>query len=287
MRSKDEMLGLILKFANENESVRAVMMNGSRVNPNVPADPLQDYDVVCFVRDVAEFRRNDRIPKYFGEIMILQVPEEMQHPDNDGTYGYLMQFQDGTRIDLGFDPVSRAREFLSDSLTVILTDKDGALGQVPPPSDLSYLTKAPTEKEFFDCCNEFWWMNPYVAKALWRDQLVLAKHLIDDLVRSELIQMLSWKVVASRGTAAAMGKHGCNLKRYLDPSEWALFKGTYVDSDYERIWSSLMDMGTLFRSAALRVADSLRYQYLTREDQLVSEFIRKIKNLPAGATDFA
>lgn len=285
MRSKEEILRLILKYANENESVRAVMMNGSRVNPNIPEDPLQDYDIVYFVREVVEYRRNDQIPKYFGDIMILQVPEEMQNPDNDGTYGYLMQFTDGTRIDLGFNPIARAKEFLADSLTLILMDKDGILGQIPPPSDRTYLTNFPTAKEYDDCCNEFWWLNPYVAKALWRDQLSLAKYLVEDLVRKELVKMLSWSVVVARNEATAMGKYGCKLSKYMEPSEWNLFKDTYVDADYHRIWSSLFDMGMLFRAAATKVAVQLGYQYPMNEDKLVSEFILRIKQLPTDAKE--
>jgi hypothetical protein len=58
MRSEREMLDLILSFAWEHDEVRAVVMNGSRVNPNAKRDPFQDYDVVYFVRSVEPFRRN-------------------------------------------------------------------------------------------------------------------------------------------------------------------------------------------------------------------------------------
>ena len=52
MRSDREMLDLILNFTRNNDAVRAVVMNGSRVNPNAKGDPFQDYDVVYFVRSV-------------------------------------------------------------------------------------------------------------------------------------------------------------------------------------------------------------------------------------------
>ncbi len=80
MRSEREMLDLILNFAREHDEVRAVVMNGSRVNPNAKQDPFQDYDVVYFVRSVEPFRRNAEVVRYFGEIMILQTPEDMIDP---------------------------------------------------------------------------------------------------------------------------------------------------------------------------------------------------------------
>jgi len=52
MRSEKEMMGLILNTAREDERIRAVIMNGSRVNPNVKRDCFQDYDIVYVVKDI-------------------------------------------------------------------------------------------------------------------------------------------------------------------------------------------------------------------------------------------
>lgn len=46
MRTEAEMYRLILEKARADERIRAVYMNGSRTNPNVPKDIFQDYDVV-------------------------------------------------------------------------------------------------------------------------------------------------------------------------------------------------------------------------------------------------
>jgi len=97
MRSEQEMLELIVGIAREDERIRAVIMNGSRANPNAPPDPFQDFDIVYIVTDVAPFRYNYEWIKRFGEIMIMQMPEDMEDPppSNNGGFGYLMQFTDG------------------------------------------------------------------------------------------------------------------------------------------------------------------------------------------------
>jgi aminoglycoside 6-adenylyltransferase len=117
MRSEKEMLDLILTYARDHDEVRAVVMNGSRVNPNAKKDPFQDYDVVYFVRSVEPFRRNAEVVKYFGEIMILQTPEDMidPPPDGGGHYNYLMQFLDGNRIDLSFYALEQVNLIVKDS----------------------------------------------------------------------------------------------------------------------------------------------------------------------------
>ena len=88
MRSEKEMLELILGVAEHDKDIRAVIMNGSRVNPQVKKDPFQDFDIVYLVREVEPYRRNKAFLSQFGEMMILQTPEDMVDPppENDGHY---------------------------------------------------------------------------------------------------------------------------------------------------------------------------------------------------------
>jgi aminoglycoside 6-adenylyltransferase len=286
VRSEAQMMALILGFAQEHESIRAVVMNGSRANPKAAKDPFQDYDIVYLVKDVADFRRKNSIPHYFGEPMIVQLPEDMGDPPPQGGdhYIYLMQFMDGTRIDLGIDPVSRAKKVVSDSLSVVLMDKDGLLGEIPPPSDSDYVVRSPGRRSFDDCCNEFWWLNIYVAKAIWRDQLPFAFHILEAFLRPQLVKMLGWHIVLKHGAPIALGKHGALLAKFLEPEAWEIFKGSYATADYAQLWNSLFAFGRLFRQAGKAVAAPLGYGYPDREDERVTDFIQRIKNLPVGAT---
>jgi aminoglycoside 6-adenylyltransferase len=231
--------------------------------------------------------RNPEIPKLFGEILILQEPEDMQDPpsENVGTYAYLMQFKDGNRIDLGFLPLDRLDEWIKDSQTIVLVDKDNILGDIPPASDHDYLPKKPTDKQFQDCCNEFWWCTPYVAKGLWRGELTNAKYMQDVYVRKQLMKMLTWYFGIKTDFKKAPGKNGKYIKKSVEPEVWAEIEKTYSDSNLENIWQSLFAMGTLFRRLAKVVAAHFGFQYPQQDDDNVSEYIRHIKNLPADAKE--
>jgi aminoglycoside 6-adenylyltransferase len=104
MRNEKEMLDLILTTARNDERVRAVIMNGSRVNPEAPKDFFRDYDIVYIVTEKESFLADPGWIKIFGELMILQLPDDMSDPPPGGKdyYGYLMQFADGNRIDLWY-----------------------------------------------------------------------------------------------------------------------------------------------------------------------------------------
>jgi aminoglycoside 6-adenylyltransferase len=287
MRSEKEMLDLIMGFIHRDENIRAVLLNGSRANANAPKDILQDFDIACIVNDVTPYVRNDNIPNFFGEVLIVQEPENMQDPpaDNNGHYAYLMQFKDGNRIDLSFYPVEQLKSVLNDSLTVVLADKDGIIGEIPPSSDIDYLLKEPTEKLFQDCCNEFWWVNLYVAKGLWRGELTYAKNMQDVVIREELMKMLTWYFGIKTDFKKSPGKLGKYIKSDVEPEIWSELEKTYSDAKFENIWESLFIMGNLFHYVAKNVASNFGFQYPQQDDDNVSEYLRKIKNLPRDAKE--
>jgi len=287
MRPEQEMLQLILDFTGRDEDIRAVLLNGSRANPNAPRDPFQDFDVLCLVRDVTPYIRNRDIPPRFGEIMILQLPDDMGHPrwPAEVHYSYLMQYMDGNRIDLSFHSLARLEEVIHDSLTVVLQDKDGILKDVPPPSDEDYLVGQPTDKAFQDCCNEFWWCSPYVAKGVWRGELTYAMHLFEDALRPELMKMLSWYFGLRTAFGKSPGKAGKYLRAGLEPETWAELETTYSDSKFEHIWDSLFAMGRLFRRIARVVASAYAFEYPQGDDDRVSAYLLRIQNLPGDARE--
>ena len=288
MRSEIEMFELILSYAGENENVRAVVLNGSRANPSMKKDPFQDFDVVYLVRSVAPLVRNIDLVKYFGEILIMQTPEDMggPPPDHVSHYSYLMQFVDGNRIDLSIYSLTDADRALEDTPAIVLMDKDGVIREPPQSSEVGFLTQEPTAKPFEDCCNEFWWLNLYVAKGLWRDELTYTSYMLDTLMRGELMKMLTWYCGVMTEFHRLPGKLGKHLKEYLEEDIWALLERTYSDHQPENTWEALFVMGELFRRTARRVASTFGLAYPEEDDQRLSNYIRHIKDLPRDSVTF-
>lgn len=72
MRDEQEVIHQLISFAENNEMVRAVLLNGSRVNPNVENDIFSDYDVIFVVTDPKYFLNNREWIKNFGNLIIMQ-----------------------------------------------------------------------------------------------------------------------------------------------------------------------------------------------------------------------
>jgi aminoglycoside 6-adenylyltransferase len=287
MRSEQEMLTIILDTAREDERIRAVVMNGSRVNPNAPRDFFQDYDVVYFVTDILPFKNNYEWIRRFGELMVMQEPEDMDDPpaENRGFFTYLMQFKDGNRIDLGIFPLSMIEEQCRDSLSVLLLDKDGRIKPFAPADESGYLPKKPDAKAFADCCNEFWWVCPYVAKGLWREEIIYARFMLDQVVREQLMKMLTWHIGVKTGFQINPGKYGKYYQKYLDPELWELLLQTYADGDYDHTWEAMTAMGDLFRKTAVQVADHFGFRYPHDSDRNVSAHLQHVRGLPRDAKE--
>jgi aminoglycoside 6-adenylyltransferase len=287
MRSETEMLELIVGTAKDDDRIRAVIMNGSRANPLAPRDFFQDFDIVYIVKDVALFKGNNEWIKRFGELMIMQLPEDMQDPppDNDERYAYLMQFTDGNRIDLTIYPLAKLPELGRDSLSLLLLDKDGIIEPFEPPNERDYLPCPPTAKAFSDCCNEFWWVCPYVAKGLWREEIIYAKYMVDRVLREQLTKMLIWYVGARTQFSCNPGKYGKYLKQYLEPELWIMLERTFSDADYDKNWDALFILCELFRLTAMQVAEQFGFPYPQSDDEKVRAHLYHVRNLPKNAAE--
>lgn len=287
MRNEKEMKELILGIAEKDDRIRAVILNGSRVNPNAPPDIFQDYDIVYIVTEIAPFKNDPEWLNQFGERMIMQQPDEMGDlpPSDDDPYGFLMQFADGNRIDLKLFPVTKVTELWEDRLSILLLDKDGIIEPFPPPSEKSYLPKPPTEKEYADCCNEFWWVSTYIAKGLWRDEITYAKSMQDQIVRPQLMKMLAWHIGINTEFSRNLGKFGKSFKQYLEPELWNMLLATYADAGYDRTWVSLDTMCHLFRITSQFVAEHFDFDYPIDDDEKVSAHLKHVRLLPKDAKE--
>ena len=287
MRNEQEMLDLIVNTAEKDERIRAVIMNGSRVNPNAPRDPFQDFDIVYVVTDVAPFRYNYEWIERFGEIMITQMPDDMADPppSGDDSFAYLMQFTDGNRIDLTLLSITKLDELQDDSLSLLLLDKDGIFEPFASPSEMDYLPGPPTAKAFADCCNEFWWVCPYVAKGLWREEILYAKYFLDHVVRNQLMKVMAWYVGSRTAFSSSPGKHGKYLQKYLEPEQWKKLLETYSDAGYESTWEAMFTMCDLFRRLAVDVAGDFGFDYPRGDDERVSAHLKHVRDLPRDAEE--
>lgn len=291
MRSEKEMFDLILGVAKKDERIRAVYMNGSRTNPNVPKDIFQDYDIVYVVTETVSFIKDEAWIHTFGDLLMIQEPDKNDKSvgvdmDFDRSYGYLMLFTDGNRIDLHIKTKDTMIDgYVNDKLTVPLLDKDNILSRIPAPTDIDYHVKKETEPMFMSCCNDFWWCLQNVAKGIWRDELPYAKQMFEHVIRVRLDEMVSWWIGLKHDFQVSTGKMGKYFKNYLPKKYWEMYEKTYSDKNYENFWDSIFVTCELFRTLAEDVADHLLFTYPIDDDINMTKYLKHVKDLPSNAKE--
>lgn len=278
MRTEQQMYDLILNFARERESIRGVLLNGSRANPDAPRDRFQDFDIVYAVEEIQSFLEDRSWLKGFGKPAIIQEPDDSLlfsgGCDPKERYAFLMQFADGNRIDLSLQSLDLTRKtYREDSLTVVLLDKDSMFAPLPEPSDRDYWVKKPDEGRFWGCCNEFWWVSTYVAKGLWRHEILYAMDCLNFHVRPMLLRMLSWQAGMEHEWKITAGKSGKYLDRYLPRQSMEKLLKTYPPAEENEVWKALEEMADLFSQTAQLVAEGLGYRYRAEEETGVREYL--------------
>ncbi len=282
MRSESEIYALINNIADSSKRIRAVLLNGSRVNSKIVKDNFQDFDIVFIVRDLDSFLKDPAWVDVFGKRIIMQIPDAMNLGENSQiqsfSFTYLMLFEDGNRIDLTLFPIEKLKtEFHLDSLTKVLIDKDGLFNNLATSTDKDYWVKKSTEKEFLDCNNEFWWVSTYVAKGLVRKEITYAKAMMDGPVRKMFMQMLEWHIGVKTDFSVSFGKDGKFIQQHVSPGLYKKILSTYPDFEIDHIWDSLFMMTSLFLELSNEVQRHLNFQASDKEFVNVISYLHKVR----------
>jgi aminoglycoside 6-adenylyltransferase len=257
-----DVLAVLLEFADADDNIRAVLLEGSRADPDGLVDQWSDYDVAFITRSNSPYLADgwfEEFARQFGRVAVARQPDDPSLLDDghdpDQHYAYLTQFADGLRLDLTFETVVFLATVELDSATKVLRDKDGIIGR-HEPSGRDGLTHAPTARQFAACCDEFWWTIPYMAKAVVRGQVLAASELLGRTVRPEFAQMLSWLAVARHGSPVALGKHLDRIAGYVPAGQYATLLASYVGADLGNVTASLLGLARAFDPLAATVAEA-------------------------------
>lgn len=282
MRNTETIKNLIVEKAKSDDRVRAVLLNGSRANPNIKVDKFQDFDIVYIVNDIQPFIADHTWVDYFGQRLIWQLPDVMDLGDGikkpTDSFAYLMLFEDGNRIDLTLISKNKFKSnFHQDSLTILWLDKDKIFLNIPIATESDYLIKQPTEKEFVETCNEFWWVCTYVAKGLAREEITYAKQMLETVVRPVFMKIIEWHIGTDTRFSVSFGKCGKFLKSHISKETYTKILETYSNYQIENNWYALSIMTELFGDFAKSVAKKMEFSYNKSEEENVNCYIENIK----------
>jgi len=285
--SEDATIQRLIQWATLRPDVRAMLLTSSRTSPTAPVDLLSDYDIIVAVDDVRPYFESRVWLKDFGPLLVLyRDPLRLFHGLE--RFAYITQYEDGLKIDFtlwtaGILPRVAAELALPDELDVgyaILLDKENLAKDLQPPTYQAHIPQPPAKALYLEAIELFFHEATYAAKYLWRDDLVAAKHILDQMKLNNLRQMLEWLIEIDHGWSLKPGVYGRYLKLYLRPDIWAQLEETYVGAVLEENWRALFKTADLFRQAAQEVGRHLGYAYPADLDRRATAYLEWVRDLP-------
>jgi aminoglycoside 6-adenylyltransferase len=280
------------QWAGQQEAVRALLLTSSRANPQASPDLLSDYDVVLIVQDIYPFFEGRSWLQDFGEVLVTYWDPLPLAADGLEQVGNVVQYADGLHIDFTLWPLAQWRRMASaptlpadlDDGYTVLVDKDGLTEGLPAPTYTIYVPTPPSEETYQRTIEEFFSDVPYVAKCLWRDELLPAKWCLDyDMKYNYLYPLLEWRLACDHHWSAPAGYQGKGLKKRLPPAIWSQLERTYAGAGIAENWEALFQTMALFGGVAAEIGEQLGYEYPAALQQKVTAYARWIEQLKQEA----
>ena len=279
----------LVQWAAARSSIRAMLLTSTRAIPDAPVDALSDYDIILVAQDVRPFVADHAWLNDFGDVLVAYW--DPIHPDpvfGIDYCGNVTQYADGLKIDFTLWPVAMLSEIVAgpalpaelDAGYRVLLDKDNLTAALRPPSGKGYVPKPPTRASYETLVNDFLSDVPYVAKCLWREDLLPAKWCLDcDMKHTYLRELLEWRMEVEHGWSVPVGFLGKGLKKRLPGDIWAQVEATYAGARMSDNWEALMQTLEVFRRVAAEVGKHFGYDYPHELHERVLAYADHIRHL--------
>jgi len=282
----DPILDHLIRWAEDQPLVRAMILTSTRALPNTTPDVFSDYDVILALSDVRPFFESRDWLAAFGTVLVM-YRDPLDTRDGFLQSGNVVQFEEGLKIDFSLWSVEILQQITADlSLPAefdagyrVLLDKDGLTRGLQPPTYKAYIPHPPTETEYLEAIEDSFLVATYVAKYLQRGDPIAAWHILDTFLKQEhLLPLLVWHFEIEQGWTVKPGLHGRRIQQHLRPDLYADLLSTYIGAGYDESWEALYKTFALLHKAALEVGNRLGFAYPEEMERRTLAYLQKIKN---------
>jgi aminoglycoside 6-adenylyltransferase len=284
---QDQVIYRLIKWAEQRDAIRAMLLTSTRAIPTANVDRLSDYDVVLVVEDIHPFHEDRHWVHDFGNILVTYWDPIYPEPDHGmEKFGNVIQYADGLKIDFTLWPVELLRKIVqAQALTAeldagyrILLDKDHLTETMSPPGYRAYIPTLPTNEIYQRVIEEFFSDAPYAAKCILRNELFPVKWCLDyDMKHVYLRLLLEWYVGLIHHESVPVGSLGKGLRKHLPPEIWSQLESCYAGAGNSENWEALFRTLALFRRVAMEVGERLDYEYPLDLDERVTAFVKDMQ----------
>ena len=274
-----------IEWAREEDGIRAAFVVGSRARLDHPADASSDLDIAILAANPRLYLEDAGWVERIGKSWLT-----FTEPTGSGPFWERrVLFEGGYDVDFAFLPVGFLREVLAKEFPPdlagivqrgvrLLFDKDGMAAQFleaapyPPPA------RPPSQAEFLNLVNDFWYHAVWTAKKIQRGELWTAKMCSDSYMKWRLLSLIEWHARLVHGPRYDTWHSGRYLEEWADPDILADLQGTFSTYAETSIWRGLFASMDLFHRLAIETAERLGCPYPLEGELHATRLVQAIHN---------
>ena len=279
-----ELIDRFVGWAKDEDDIRAAIVIGSRARRlDHPADEWSDLDVLIFTSDPESYWGSSDWLQHVGDAWLTFVEPA---PDGSG-FERRVLFEGGLDVDFAPCAVTDLEAMVEQGVSpdvadmihrgvCFLVDKDGFSERLRRIEVDSPAYSPPSESEFLNLVNDFWYHTVWTGKHMRRGELWWAKSCCDGYLKNLLRRLMEWHTRASKGEDVDTWMRGRFLEEWADPRAVESLPVVFAHYDEEDIWRALMATMELFRWLAIETADRLGYSYPTLGEARAAALVQEL-----------
>lgn len=273
----NRLIDRIVRWGEREESLFAVLVIGSQVREDHPADESSDLDLVMVVDEPGAYLESDGWLKEIGPFHISFV-ENTVADERERRVLF-----DGA-LDVDFTLLSKGSVQKLESEQVrgilgrgcrVLIDKIGLADRLPGLLAGKPPCRTPTRQKFENVVNDFWYHAILTGKKLRRGELWAAKFCVDSYMKWRLLWMIEVYAHALHGPDYDTWHEGRFLEEWAEG--WIIKRLSQCFSHYDKddMKAALLSTMELFGAVAQKSAKLLGYPYAHGAEEYSAAWVKE------------
>jgi aminoglycoside 6-adenylyltransferase len=279
----DELLDRIVAWAKQDDNIRAVVVTGSSSRGDASSDRFSDRDVEIIARNRTPLLEDDRWIHAIAPVWV-----SLYLANDDDTHTRLVFFEGVRKIDFSVNEANRLTE-QQDGLNDLyqrgyrfLVDKDDLAASLPEPTGKPPRVELPTEQQFRDTVNEFWFEAAHMPTYLTRGDLWVVKTR-DWTMKEMMLRLIEWHTLAMRGPGTDVWYIGTKMRQWVDPSIWDEVQEVFGRFDAADSYRSLQASMALFSRLTREIAEAMGFAWPIESENHVRTYVSEFEAQFQGA----
>jgi aminoglycoside 6-adenylyltransferase len=302
----EQLIARFVAWAETQPDLRAALIVGSRAREDRPADEWSDLDVILVVTEPERYLAKTDWLENIGNPWITFIEKTGTGEEKERR----VLFEGGLDVDFiplpakKMQPLARLLQargrfpqilkLLPRSLSKqvkqgiaafsdvarrgvkVLVDKDGIAEPLISAIAEAPALAPPTQDEFLNLANDFWYHAVWTAKKLRRGELWTAKGCSDSYMKWRLLRMIEWHTRAKNSFEYDTWHGGRFLERWADPRIVEGLRDAFAHYDEDDLWRRLLATMDLFRWVAIETAGLLEHAYPSSADEHATSLVKSL-----------